>query len=235
VSGVNPCGEAPHLSPRPTYGRRVPTREQLKQDLTRRRRAVRRVVLARRRPLAALLAAAAVIAGVHELRTPPPDVEAVLTAARDLPAGVTLGRDDLVTVDYAAGTAPAGLADDAVGRILAAPVRAGEPLTDVRLVGASLAAAYPDSVAVPVRLPDAGMAALLRVGDRIDLVAADPQGSVARVVATDLAVVALPAPDEEATSSGLPGRLVLLAAPEAAREDLAQAAVTGFLTFTYSR
>ena len=59
--------------------------------------------------------------------------------------------------------------------MLAGPVRAGEPLTDVRLVGASLAAAYPGAVAVPVRLPDAGMAALLRVGDRIDLVAADPR------------------------------------------------------------
>jgi hypothetical protein len=98
-----------------------------------------------------------------------------------------------------------------------------------------MAAAYPDAVAVPLRLPDAGMAALLRVGDRIDLVAADPQGSVARVVATDLAVVALPAPDDDTASSGVPGRLVVLAAPETIREELAQAAVTGFLTFTYSR
>jgi len=40
---------------------------------------------------------------------------------------------------------------------------------------------------------------------------------------------------EEALASGLPGRLVVLAAPEAAREDMAQAAVTGFLTFTYAR
>ena len=91
------------------------------------------------------------------------------------------------------------------------------------------------SVAIPVRLPDAGMAALLHLGDRIDLVAADPQGVTARVVASDLTVVALPQPDEEALASGLPGRLVVLAAPEAAREDLAQAAVTGFLTFTYAR
>ena len=165
-------------------------------------------MLARRRPLAALLAAAPCSPASMSCRPPPPDVEAVLTAARDLPAGTTLGRDDLATVDYAAGTAPAGMADDAVGRILAAPVRAGEPLTDVRLVGAPLAAAYPGSVAVPVRLPDAGMAALLRVGDRIDLVAADPQGARARVVADRPPVVALPAADEEATSSGLPGRLV---------------------------
>ena len=190
--------------------------------------------MSRRRPLAALLAAAAVVAGLHELR-PPPDVVAVLTAARDLPAGTTLHERDLTSVDYAAGTAPTGLAGDAVGRVLAGPVRAGEPVTDVRLVGAELAAAYPASVAIPVRLPDAGMTALLQLGDRIDLVAADPQGVTARVVASDLTVVALPQPDEEALASGLPGRLVVLAAPEAAREDMAQAAVTGFLTFTYSR
>ena len=192
-------------------------------------------MLSRRRPLAALLAAAAVVAGLHELRPPPPDVVAVLTAARDLPAGTTLHEQDLRSVDYASGTAPSGLASDAVGRVLAAPVRAGEPLTDVRLVGAALAAAYPGSVAIPVRLPDAGMAALLHVGDPIDLVAADPQGGAARVVASDLVVVALPRPDEESMASGMPGRLVVLAAPEAVREDVAQAAVTGFLSFTYGR
>ena len=70
---------------------------------------------------------------------------------------------------------------------------------------------------------------------RRHLVAADPQGVTARVVASDLTVVALPQPDEEALASGLPGRLVVLAAPEAAREELAQAAVTGFVSFTYAR
>ena len=55
------------------------------------------------------------------------------------------------------------------------------------------------------------------------------------MVASDLTVLALPPVDDEATASGLPGRLVVLAAPEAAREDMAQAAVTGFLTFTYAR
>ena len=114
-------------------------------------------------------------------------------------------------------------------------MRAGEALTDVRLVGAPLAAAYPDDVVVPVRLPDAGMAALLHVGDRIDLVAADPQGNLARTVAGGVTVLALPAVDDEEASGALPGRLVLVAAPVEVRESLAQAAVTGFLTFTYSR
>lgn len=191
--------------------------------------------MSRRRPLAALIAAAAVLAGVHELRPSAPEVQTVLTAAHDLPAGATLDADDLAPVGYAAGTAPTGLADDAIGRVLASPVRAGEPLTDVRLVGPPLVAAYPGSVAVPVRLPDAGMAALLRVGDRIDLVAADPQGTSAREVAGDLTVVALPAVDDEAASSGLPGRLVVLAVPETMTDDVAQAAVTGFLSFTFGR
>jgi len=191
--------------------------------------------MGRRRSLAAVLAAAAVVAAVHEVRPPPPRVQAVLTAAHDLPAGTTLEAPDLVTVDYAAGTAPSGLATDAVGRVLAAPVRAGEPVTDVRLLGAPLAAAYPGTVAVPVRLPDAGMAGLLRVGDRIDLLAADPQGDTARVVAAGLTVLALPAADDETTASTLPGRLVVVAAPESVREGLAQAAVTGFLTFSYAR
>jgi hypothetical protein len=137
-------------------------------------------------------------------------------------------------VSFADGTAPDGLADNPVGRVLAGPLRAGEPVTDVRLVGSQPAAAYPDLVAVPVRLPDAGMVALLRVGDRIDLLAADPQGGTAHVVASDLPVLALPAIDDD-LSGGLPGRLVVLAAPETVRTTVAQAALSQFLTYTYSR
>ncbi len=208
----------------------------VREQLRRRWRTVRRVVLSRRRPLAAALAAAAVVAGLHEVRPSAPDVEAVPTVGRDLPAGTTLTARDLVTVEYAAGTAPTGLAGDPVGRVLAAPVRAGEAVTDVRLVGPAMAAAYPDLVVVPVRLPDAGMAGLLHVGDTVDLVAADPQGADARVVASGARVVALAAPDdEEALAGPLPGRLVLVAVPQATTTGLAQAAVTGFLTFAFSR
>ncbi len=193
------------------------------------------MVLARRRPLAAVLAGLAVVAALQDLRPPAPDVQRVPTVARDLPAGATLTARDVVTVDYAPGTAPASLAASPVSRVLAAPMRAGEAITDLRLVGAPLASAYPGDVAVPVRLPDAGMAALLHVGDRIDLVAADPQGELARTVASRVMVLALPAPTDEQDVGSLPGRLVVVAAPEAVRESLVQAAVTGFLTFTYSR
>ena len=81
---------------------------------------------------------------------------------------------------------PTGSTDDAVGRTLAAPLRAGEPVTDVRLVGPALAAGAPGADALPVRLPDAGMVGAARAGDRIDLIATDPQGGRRSVVAADV-------------------------------------------------
>ena len=109
-----------------------------------------------------------------------------------------VGSDDVRPAAYSPGLAPHGLADDPVGRVLAAPLRQGEPVTDVRLVGPPLTEGYDGLVAVPVRLPDAGMVALLQVGDRIDLVATDPQGGGARIVAADVPVVALPGRRERA-------------------------------------
>ncbi|KQW42600.1 hypothetical protein ASC77_23305 [Nocardioides sp. Root1257] len=197
-------------------------------------RPVRRAVLARRRLLAALLTAVAVAAGLHAASAePPPDV-AVLVAARDLPAGTVVGAHDVRRVGFAPGSVPAGLARDPAGRTLAAPMRAGEPLTDVRLVGPALTDGYPGLVAVPVRLPDAGMAGLLRVGDRIDLVSADPQGRSAEVVAADVPVLALPDTPTEVGAAGLSGRLVVVGAEPADVARIADASVRTFVTLAFS-
>ena len=116
-------------------------------------------------------------AGVQAATAPPPPAVGVLTAARDLPAGAVIGSDDLVHGRLRPGLGPEpALTGDVVGRTLAAPVRRGEPVTDVRLVGPALTAGDPELTAVPVRLPDAGMVELLDVGDRIDLIGTDPQG-----------------------------------------------------------
>src|SRR5690349_5352246 len=96
--------------------------------LTASRRSVRRALLARRRLLAALLAAVAVGTGLQAARATPPAQVQVLVAARDLPAGTVVGADDLTGAAYTPGSVPTGLATDAVGRTLAAPLRAGEPL-----------------------------------------------------------------------------------------------------------
>ncbi len=196
-------------------------------------RSLRRAVLRRRRPLAALLTATAVAAGLHAVAGPEPPTVPVLVAARDLPAGAEIGEGDVRTVRFAPGSRPEGVAEEPVGQVLAAPLRSGEPVTDVRLVGPDLTTGHPGLVAVPVRLPDPGMVALLDVGDRIDLLATDPQRGGAEVVAADVPVLAIPAADPQASATGLPGRLVVVGALSSQVAPLADAAVRSFVTYTW--
>lgn len=198
-------------------------------------RSARRAVLARRRPLAAVLTAVAVATGIHAASAPPPDTVAVAVAARDLPAGTVLTARDLARQDFAPGSVPDGLVAAPVGRMLAGPLGHGEPVTDARLVGPGLTVGRPDLTALPVRLPDPGMVDLLRVGDRIDLVATDPQAGSAELVATGVTVLALPPADTEPSSTGLAGRLVVVGTAPAEVTDISAAAVTGFMTFAFSR
>jgi len=197
-------------------------------------RRLRRVVLARRRLLAAVMAGVAVAAGVQAATAPAPAAVGVLTAARDLPAGAVIGRDDLVSVDFAPGSVPSGATRNAVGQTLAAPVRRGEAITDVRLLGPALTAGDPQLTAVPVRLPDPGMVALLEVGDRIDLIATDPEGSGASVVATGVPVLAVPPTSVEADGSGQFGGLVVVGVTPTEVTGLADAGVRLFLTYAFS-
>lgn len=160
---------------------------------------------------------------------------AVTVAARDLPSGTVLSQDDLVVRRYPPGLAPAESDPGAVGRTLAAPVRRGEPVTDVRLVGPSLVAAYPDRVALPVRIADASTVALLHVGDHVDLVAADPRRGRATYTAVDLPVLALPPADDDHASAGLTGRLVVVAAMPSDVDGIAGAAATDLLSVVINR
>jgi Flp pilus assembly protein CpaB len=158
----------------------------------------------------------------------------VLVAAHDLPAGVVVGAQDVRRVGFAPDSVPEGLAREPTGRTLAAPLRAGEPLTDVRLVGPALTDGYPGLVAVPVRLPDAGMAELLRVGDRIDLVSADPQGRSAETIASGVPVLALPDTPTEVGAAGLAGRLVVVGAQSGEVARIADASVRTFVTIAFA-
>lgn len=197
-------------------------------------RPVRRAVLARRRLLAAVLTAVAVAAGLHAVTAPAPAHVAVPVAAHDLPAGTVLSGDDLAIAEFAPGSVPDGVVAAAAGRTLAAPLRAGEPVTDVRLVGPALVEGYPGLTAVPVRLPDAAMAGLLRVGDRVDLVSADPQGGGAHVVAAGVPVLAIPDTVPDTAASGLTGRLVVVGAPPDQVAGIADASVRTFLTIAFA-
>lgn len=110
-------------------------------------------------------------------------------------------------------------------RVLAGPVRSGEPLTDARFLSSSALAG--DLLAYPLRLDDAEIISLLHVGDRIDLyaatsTAADSANQLARAVS----VVALPA--RSAASSS--GALVVIAARSDVVSRVAQATANTRIT-----
>jgi len=202
------------------------------------RLAIRRTIMLRRRLLAAVLASAAVLAGIRATAAPAPPSDWVVVAAHDLEAGVVLGADDLTRAAFADGTAPAGAApvEVALGRTLAAPLRQGEPVTDVRLVGAGLLKGYEGLVAVPIRIPDPGVVGLVKVGDRVNLLATDPRGGGTDVVAADVPVLALPAAAEAdsglATTAGLSGALIVIGITEGTAPIVADAAVQRYLSLS---
>ena len=199
---------------------------------------LRRRVLLHRRPLAALTAGAAVLAALQATSPPPPRTVPVWAAQRDLPSGSVLGPGDLVEVRLPPTTVPDDSIDapgEAVGRTLAAPMSRGEVVTSRRTVGPGLLEGYPGTTAVPLRITDAAVATMLRVGDRVSLVAADPDGRASpRLLVEDVPVVALPRPEDGALS-GTPGRLVVAAVPSSAAEEVAARAATSVLIPVWSR
>jgi len=188
--------------------------------------------------LAALAAAIAVAAGLQAATGPPATKAALIVAARDIPGGTIVGSSDLASVNFDPSSVPAGVvatAAEAVGRTTATPVRAGEPITDVRLVGGSMLAAYPGLVAVPVRIGDPGAVALLKIGDHIDVLAADPQGeSEAFVVVADAPVIAIPQ-HQETAAAAVPGGLIVVAITDETAQDLAAAGVSAYLSLVINR
>jgi Flp pilus assembly protein CpaB len=177
-----------------------------------------------RRLLAALFAGLAVLAGLSAVR-PSDDLAPLLVARHDLASGHVVTAGDVHTVDVPPASRPRHrlVRDQAVGRRVAGPMRAGEPLTDVRVIRPGSLAGYDeDAVLTTVRV-DPVEAAALATGDRVDVVAVDPGGEEpAEIVARDVEIVTVPG-DESAESAGLgvvtteEGALALASAGLAAR------------------
>ena len=194
---------------------------------------LRRAILARRRPLAALLAALAVLIGLRTTVGPGPPTVEVPVAARDLAAGARLTERDVSISRWPADLAPAGLTGSVAGQVLAAPLRRGEAITDLRFTGSGLARAHPELTVMPLRLPDPAVVELLQAGDRVDLSAVDPETGEAEELASDVLVLAIP-PAGTADSS-LTGRLIVAGVtPDRARL-VSAATLREFLTVSYSR
>lgn len=117
----------------------------------------------------------------------------VLVAGEAVDAGTPLAAAALTTVDVPAGSAlldglvPAG--GDRAGVALARPLQPGDPVRPGDLLPTGATSSL-RSVALPVeRLVIDGLG--LRVGDRVDVIAVDPDGSSA-FVAVDVGVARLP-------------------------------------------
>ena len=205
---------------------------------------IRRIVdtVGGRRRLAAVgLLAVAVLAGLRAVTPSPPPTITVWAAAHDLTGGQPLSLADLARLALPVAAVPAGALRAGaapVGRLLAAPVRRGEPLTDVRLLGPSLLAALPQPglVAVPVRVADgSAAAAVVKPGDLVDVLeTADPAGGGPRVpmtVAARVQVLAVPGASDSADGGGL----VVLAATPGQAAALAQASAAARLSLTIER
>ncbi|WP_242675740.1 RcpC/CpaB family pilus assembly protein [Streptosporangium minutum] len=194
-------------------------------------RALRRLLGRRHRLIATAVAALAMACALIGLK---PDTASVtvLAAARDLPSGA-LEAADLKTVALRPDTVPDGAVKPGTaiaGRVLAGPMRRGEPLTDARILGPSLLAAHgPGTVATPVRVADPETARLLSPGDVVDVLAASStwEGAApARTVAEDVTV--LTTPEGEADR----GALIVLATTSDQAIELASAQAGGRLSIT---
>lgn len=164
-----------------------------------------------RRAAAAVLVVLAACLVARQAAPPPPDTTDVVVAAADLTAGQVLAREDLRTVRLPSDLVPVGAVGKVAaleGRSAVVDVPAGLPLVNGVLDADRFGISAPvGTVAVPIRLADAAVAALLRPGDRIDLVAPgdaspDPGDPAAAPTVLARAAVVLEVSHEEPAGDG---------------------------------
>lgn len=187
----------------------------------------------RRRWLVAALLGLAVVAGLQAVRPDRPETRAVWVAATDLAGGEPLQPSQLRVESLPVADLPSGVlpvARSPAGRLLAAPVRAGEPITDVRLLGSPLLAALgPGLVAIAIHVADAGaVSGVVRAGERVDVLGTPAtasgtgQATPAITLARRLPVVAVP----PANATAGTGAVVIVGAGRQTAALLAAAATT---------
>jgi Flp pilus assembly protein CpaB len=155
-----------------------------------------RFTLRHRRLLAATATGLAVYFALSAV-TAEPEGRAVVLAARDLDSGIRLRASDVHATALPRAAIPAGAADDVrdvVGRTTSGALRRGEVMTDRRTVRAGPLDGFGSGrVLAVVRVTDPSVLALLRPGDRVDVVAVSGEDSPkASRVARDAVVVTVP-------------------------------------------
>lgn len=158
--------------------------------------------------VAALCGGLGVVLLVQVVRPAPPPTAHAVVLVTDVPAGTPLTRADVALVAREAHTVPHGAVtapDDVEGYEAAVRLEEGQLLTG-SLIGTDRPAALapPDTVVVPVHLPDT--ADVLSAGDRVDLLSPPPPDSLLPAPRTASAATPTGAADDvaDATSGGPP-------------------------------
>ena len=177
------------------------------------------------RRLAAIVCLA--LAGVTALqghdRAVAADPAPVVIAARDLPAGTVLHAGDVRLARWSPVQIPPRSVrslDQVVGATIAAGMDRGEPITTARIRGPGITTGLTAGlVAVTVTITGPNALALIGAGDRVDLLATAPADTdavrPARVVASDVRVLAVLAP-RSATANDQSAGLIVAVSPAAA-------------------
>jgi Flp pilus assembly protein CpaB len=200
-------------------------------------RAFRRAASWHRRKLAVVFAMAAVLAAISAALPPPPPTLEVVRSTRLLDGGAVLATGDLKLARMPVDSLPDGAitdTDSLLGKRLAAPVAKGQVLTELSVASPGRSARAGQVVA-PLRLADADLAALLHIGDTVDVIAADSETPQAAVIGRGIRVVGLPAApvgtmDTRAVGSATAGALVLVVVDRKTATVLARAAVSASLS-----
>ncbi len=178
-----------------------------------------------------IAALAAVLTGIAAAAPEGPPTVDVVRAARQLVGGAVLAAADLEVDRVSEADVPDGAVSDPstlIGRTLAAPVPRRQVLTTLALVTTRVGVAR-GHVLAPLRLADAEIVSLLRPGEVVDVVAADPQRAKASVVATAARIVTVPQVGEDSATADS-GALVLIDVDSETAAALARAAVSATLT-----
>lgn len=186
-----------------------------------------------RRWFAAVFAALAVLAILNTFSGAEASGAPIVVAARSIPGGTTVVAGDLRLVRLPPSMLPEGVFSDpaaVIGRTVVIPVPERSVLTPASLLesGAHVGVG---KVALPVRFAEATALPLLQVGAHIDVLGAAADGSDYGVVASDVRVVAIPAPSEGGVLGGSQGGLVLVEVDSVQAAAIAAAASVSAVSF----
>ncbi len=186
-----------------------------------------------RRKLAVVAAIASMLTGLSAVAPEGPATITVVKAKSRLPGGMILSVSDLVLDRVVASDVPEGVLTDPnelVGKTLAAPVAQNQMMT-LLTTTAGRTSVPTGHVIAPLRLGDAALTALLRPGDLVEVVAADPDGGEpATVVASNVRVVTVPEAPNDRAGPGPDGGLVLIDVDSRTAAMVAQAAASATLS-----